>query len=527
MKAVRDSLANPFGMSTVQESAEAMEAHAVETTARNLKRNTTRGALISLTAQGMNFVLRTGSLMVLARLLTPKDFGLVGMAAAATGILNIIKDAGLGWAMVQRDSITQAQASTLFWINLALGAALTALCALLSPAIAAFYAMPALVWINVALGISFFFNGASAQHRAILQRNMRFGTIAIIDMAALAASILIAIAMAVFGQRYWALVAMSVSQIGFSAAGVWAATRWVPGWPERASGIRSMIMFGSTVTISNLISYLAFNMDKVLLGRFWGADALGIYGRAYTLSSVPNENVNSAIASVAFPALSRLQNEPLRFKDYFLQGYGLFISLVLPITVWCALLSDDIIRVMLGPKWHEAATILRWLAPTIACMGLIQPFSWLMLAMGRAGRSFRISLALAPVVILGYSIGLAWGPRGVAAGFSISLGLMIVPAILRAKRGTLITGGDVLKAVGPPLGAITLASAGLLLCQGLTGRILQTVPRLMVESAILLGLYMLVLIFVMNQKQVYAGVLREMQLWPFRKKSAEAASPVF
>jgi PST family polysaccharide transporter len=524
MNAASNRRAGSAGRNAIEESQGKMEEHAGQAATKELKRHTTRGALISLTAQAANFVLRTGSVMVLARLLTPKDFGLVGMATAATGVLNIIKDAGLGWAMVQREAVTRAQASMLFWINVGLGAALAIVCAALSPAIAAFYGAPALVWINVALGTSFFFNGAAAQHRAILQRNMRFGTMAVIDMTALAGSIAIAVVMAVSGERYWALVAMSVSQMGFTAAGAWAAARWVPDWPQRNSGVGSMVAFGSTVTISNMVSYLAFNMDKMLLGRFWGADALGIYGRAYTLSSVPNENVNSSIAAVAFPALSRLQNDPQRFKDYFLKGYGLFISLVLPITVWCGLFADDVIRVMLGPKWHEAAVILRWLSPTIACLGLIQPFSWLILAMGKAGRSFGISLVIAPVVILGYSIGLGWGPIGVAAGFSIALGLMVVPVIFWAKRGTLITGGDVLKAARPPLGAILFASLGSLLCQSLTGRISHPVPQLMAESAVLFGLYMLVLVFGMRQKDVYLGLLRETRLWPSRKGPAEAAT---
>jgi PST family polysaccharide transporter len=503
-----------------------MEAYATQINPKDLKRSITRGGLISLTAQGANFVLRTGSLIILARLLTPKDFGLVGMAAAATGILNIIKDAGLGWAMVQRESITRAEASTLFWINLGLGAALAFLCALLSPAIAAFYVSPTLLWINVALGASFFFNGAAAQHRALLQRNMRFGTLAIIDVTSLAASILIAIVMALDGQRYWALVAMTVSQIGFSAVGVWLATHWVPDWPERNAEVRSMVLFGGTITLSNLFSYLAFNMDKVLLGRFWGAEALGIYGRAYTLSSVPNENLNSAVAAVAFPALSRLQNDPVRFKNYFLKGYGFFISLVLPITAWCALFSEDIIRIMLGPKWSEAATILRWLAPTIAAMGLIQPFSWMMLSLGKAMRSFGMSLVITPVVIVGYSIGLAWGPRGVAAGFSLALALMIVPLILWAKRGTLISGLDVLKIAGRPLGSVALAALGVVLCQSLTDKIPQTLIRLMAGSAVLFGIYLLVLIFVMRQKDVYLGVLHELRLWPFHKRSAAASAAV-
>lgn len=515
--------------SRVRMSAEAFGAHQTrmaEEAASELKRSTSRGAIISLASQGTNFVLRTGSVMVLARLLTPKDFGLVGMAVAATGILNMIKDAGLGWAMVQRSGVTKAQASTLFWINFSLGAALMALCAILSPAIAAFYAAPDLLWINITLGAIFLFNGVGAQHRAMLQRNMNFGVLAIIDISSLLLSIGLAVAMAATGQRYWALVAMTVSQSGLTAAGAWLATRWIPMLPQWQAGVRSMLMFGGTITLSNVVSYLAFNTDKILLGRFWGAEALGFYGRAYSLSNVANENLNSAIAAVAFPALSRLQHEPGRFRDYFLKGYSLFLSLVLPITFTCALFAEDITAVMLGPQWHQAAQVLRWLAPTIVAVGLIQPFSWVMLATGRATRAFKVALALAPVIILGYSIGLRWGALGVATGFSISMGLAVLPIIAWSKRDTLITGRDIFHSVARPLLSVLIAAGGTLLCEGMIREIGHAVPRLLIEVAILFSVYTFVLIFVLKQKAVYLGLLRDTRLWPFRNRRAEAAGSI-
>ena len=494
-----------------------------EAAAKDLRHSTTRGALASVAGQGATLVLRTGAMIIMARLLTPKDFGLVGMAAAATGLLNLIKDAGLGVAMVQRDVITDKQASALFWINFTLGVCLSAVCAALAPAFVAFYGVPSLFWITVALGSCFVFNGAASQHRAFLQRSMRFGAMAMIDTGALIVSMALAIGMALAGFRYWALVGMAVSQPAVAAVGAWIACRWVPSWPQRASGIRSMLMFGGKVTLSNMIVYVAYNADKVLLGRFWGAEALGIYGRAYTLSSVANENLFSAIGAVAFPALSRLQNDPARFRSFFLKGYGLFLSLVMPITFWCTLFPDDIIAVMLGPKWHEAARIFRWLAPTIMAFGLIHPFSWVMLATGRAGRAVRTALAITPLLILGYAIGLHWGPQGVAAGFSICMAIAVVPVILWAKHGTLITAGDVFKAAICPLMSIVMGAATILLAGGLVGHIRHALPRLAVETAILFGVHLLVLLFVMNQKGVYVALLRDSRLWPFYKSPPNPA----
>jgi PST family polysaccharide transporter len=278
-----------------------------------------------------------------------------------------------------------------------------------------------------------------------------------------------------------------------------------------------------------MITYASSNTDKVLLGRVWGAEALGIYGRAYTLSSVVTENLFSAIGSVAFPALSRLQDDPARFRSYFLKGYSLFLSLVTPVTIWCALFANDIVLVMLGPKWHAAAGIFRWLAPTIMAFGLTYPFTWVMLATGRAGRSVSTALAVTPVVILGYVLGLHWGPQGVATGFSISMALVVVPLILWAKHGTLISAADVFKAVARPVLSIATGAAATLLAGGLFSRLQPAFLRLVVETGILFGVHLLVLLFVMNQKAVYVGLLRDTRLWPFHKRpaeQAEAASPV-
>ena len=515
-----------MGTGLLQASAAGTNAGAGDAAAKDLRQSATRGALISVAGQAANLVLRTGSMVIMARLLTPKDFGLVGMATAATGFLNLIKDAGLGVAMVQRPVITDKQSSALFWVNFALGIGFAAVCAALAPAFVAFYGAPGLFWITVVLGFGFIFNGAGSQHRALLQRRMRFGVLALIDIGALIFGLALAIGLAVAGKKYWALVGMAVSLPAAGTVGAWLGTRWLPGWPRRTPEIKSMIMFGGKVTLSNMIVYVAYNTDKVLLGRFWGAEALGVYGRAYTLSSVANENLFSAIGAVAFPALSRLQNDPVRFRSYFLKGYGLFLSLVMPVTVWCALFANDIILVMLGPKWREAAPIFRWLAPTIMAFGLTHPFSWVMLATGRASRCVATALAVTPLLVLGYAIGLRWGPQGVAMGFSISMAIAVVPVILWAKHGTLISALDVFKAVTRPLLSVVIGAAVTLLAGSLLDRIQPSLLRLFVETGALFGVHLLVLLFVMNQKAVYVGLLRDTRLWPFHKRPAEAASPV-
>src|SRR5262249_46728801 len=156
-----------------------------------------------------------------------------------------------------------------------------------------------------------------------------------------------------------------------------------------------MLRFGGTVTLNGLIVYIAYNVEKVLLGRFWGPDALGIYGRAYQLINIPTDGLNSAVGGVAFSALSRLQDDPVRLKNYFLKGYSLVNSMTLPATMFCALFADDIILVVLGAKWTEAVNIFRLLAPTILVFGIINPLGWLLLSIGLQWRSLTIALVIA------------------------------------------------------------------------------------------------------------------------------------
>jgi len=333
---------------------------------KDLKEKTIRGGMARLCAQGANFFLRLISLMILARLLGPKDFGLVGMVTAFTDVLTLFRDFGLSSAAIQRPTVTNEQISTLFWINLSVGILLGLLAVAGAPVIAAFYHEPRLSGIAAVVALGFLFNGAGIQHSVLLQRQMRFTALAIINTVGLIAGSALAIAGAKAGFGYWSIVAMTVTVPLVSTVGFWLATAWVPGLPRRRVGIRSMMRFGGTITLTGLIVYVASNLEKVLLGRFWGVDAVGLYGRAYQLINIPTSNLNSAAGEVAFSALSRLQDDPARRRNYFLKGFSLVLGLTLPITIACAFFANDVVLVLLGAKWKDAAPIFRWLAPTIS-----------------------------------------------------------------------------------------------------------------------------------------------------------------
>jgi O-antigen/teichoic acid export membrane protein len=475
---------------------------------KNLRERTFRAASARICAQAASFMLRIGSLMVLARLLDPTDFGLVGMVTAVTGVLDLFRDFGLSAASVQRPMVTEDQTSTLFWVNLWVGGILTIVALVLAPAVGTFYHEPRLFSVTTVVAFGFLLNGAGVQHSALLQRQMRFTALAIIDISSLIIGISIAIGMAKAGYGYWALVTNIVSRPLTSTLGLWLATAWVPGMPRKGAGIRSMIRFGGTMTLNGLVLYAAFNFQNVLLGRFWGAEAIGIYGRASQLIQIPVDNLNSAVGGVAFAALSRIQDDPERLKRYFLTGYSLVVALTLPTTIACALFSDDLIAVLLGPKWKDAAEIFRILAPTILVFAIANPLGWLLNSLGLVERGLKIALVFAPFMIVGYAIGLPYGPRGVAIAYSTVMTLGIVPISAWAVHGTMICVWDILLALSHPLASSVAAAGVAFLVHFFYGPMLPLLPRLLIESTVFGTTYLGVLLFVAGQKSFYLDLLR-------------------
>jgi len=269
-----------------------------------------------------------------------------------------------------------------------------------------------------------------------------------------------------------------------------------------------MMRFGGTITLNGLVVYVAYNLEKVLLGRFWGAEAIGIYGRAYQLITIPTENLNSAIGGVAFSALSRIKEDQARFKSYFLKGYSFVVAMTIPITLFCALFAHDMIFVVLGQKWMEAVPIFRLLAPTILIFALINPMAWLLFSLGLVGRSLKIALVLAPLVIAGYVVGLPYGPKGIALAYSTVMTLWAVPHIAWCVRGTVISLRDIFDAVRRPLVSSVVAATLAFGLQFVYGRLLTPLPRLVLGSAILFGTYVGMLLYVMGQKAFYLNLVR-------------------
>lgn len=390
---------------------------------------TTRGGVTTVVSQGLKFLAGMGTTIVLARLLTPQDYGLVGMVAVVTGFVSMFKDMGLSTATVQRAEVSSEQVSTLFWVNVAASLVIMVVTVALAPAVAWFYHEPRLLWITIVFAGSFIFGGLTAQHEALLRRQMRFTALAAVELGSLGVSIVVAIVLALRGAGYWALVLSQVALAFAYAVGVWSVCGWRPGLPRRYSGVRQMIAFGRNLTGFSIVNYFARNLDNMLIGRFWGSAQLGLYARAYQLLLLPIEQINAPVAAVSVPALSRLVDSPERYRQAYLRILEKIVILTMPAMALMIATSDWVVALLLGPRWADVSRLFALLG----IGGLLQPAAntvgWLFITQGRTRQMFQWGLIGSTIIVASILAGLPWGATGVAASYSLVFVFVVTPLL--------------------------------------------------------------------------------------------------
>jgi PST family polysaccharide transporter len=418
--------------------------------ASGLGRRAARGTAITLIGQWAGFVLQTLSTVVLARLLTPADFGLVAGVLVVTGLAELLKDLGLGAATVQRRELTGPQLNTLFWVNAGLGVVTAAAVAASAPLVAAFYDQPAALRVTLVLAIAFLFSGISVQHQALLSRTLQFRSLTAIDLGSRAAGLVGAVALAVAGGGYWALVASPLITAIARWAALWTVCAWRPGRPRWAADMGSLLSFGGWTSGFGIVNYASRNADNALIGRYVGAADLGIYSRAYQLLLLPLQQVNMPISRVVLPTLSRLQGQPERFRRFYQTAMTAIAYVALPAVALMAVLAHEIVDVMLGPGWDEAAPLFQVLAVAGVTMTLGHANGWLYQATGHARRQAIWGVVSRTLTIAAFVAGLPWGPYGVAVAYAVSSVVLMVPGFALATRGTPVAMRHIVAAVWRP-----------------------------------------------------------------------------
>jgi O-antigen/teichoic acid export membrane protein len=434
-------------------------------------------------------VISTVATLVLARMLVPADFGLIGMIVSVTGFFDMLKDFGLSSATIQKDRIEHAQVNLLFWINIGIGILLTVATIAAAPLLVVAYDRSELLLLTIALAFGSILGAIPLQHEALLKRSLDFRPLAATSTSSTIVSSLVAIALAWAGLGAWALVARRLVRLAVRAFGIWRACPWRPTRPARANA-RELILFGGRVSGFQLTNYVERNIDNVLIGSYVGAAALGFYERAYSLFRAPLEEVNRPVATVVVSTLSRLLSAPDRYRAMYIRVTRVLMVVTIPFGMIAILTADWFVPLAFGEQWREVAPIFQVLGVGLLVKPLLNTTVWLFVSQARTQELLRWGMVATGTALVAFIIGLPWGVIGVAVAYTL-LDLFIRAPLLLFWVGSAgpVRTRDLLACLGPAwMAAGTIVAVYLLLDRQL-GMLPQTARVVICTCASLLAAF--------------------------------------
>lgn len=395
----------------------------------DLRKRTLSGTAMIAAGQGVRIAVQFLSVVLIARLLAPEDIGLFAMVLPFSNFVGLFQDLGLTQAITTASRLTRGQATVMFWLNLGVSAILALILAALAPVISAFYGRPELVGLTLGLAATFVLSGLFTVQIALLNRTMRYAALAAIDMASVVAGFAAAVLVAVVWPSAWALLASTVVGLAVSLALAWTFSAWRPGRPAAPREVSELLRFGAGVTGFNISNFFARSLDNVLIGRVAGAEQLGFYDRAYKLLVLPLQQVNRPIGRVLIPALSRLRDEPHRYRHAYLRVVQQTLLLIMPGVIALMITADTLIPLLMGDQWGPTSAIFSWLALSGLHQPLTTTIGWLFISQGRTTEFARWGLVNAIVCVAAFLVGLPDGALGVARSYAIADTFILAPAV--------------------------------------------------------------------------------------------------
>lgn len=435
--------------------AETGASHFVDVEVSDIHRRSARNTLIAIIAQGLKAAIHLITIVTLARLLSPDDFGVMAMVTSITIALEQLKDGGISAAFVQRAELSPAHASTLYWVSVAFTTAIALITAASAPLVSAFYGEARLVPLTLLLALAIQLSGLAMPQQAILRRHMQFGTLAVIGVVSPLIGAAVSICLAWFGGGVWGLAIQPVAQAGVQLILCTFLSPWRPSLVFVPAECRESLGMGLNLTGFTLVNYFARNLDNVLVGRLFGAASLAFYKQSYDLMTMPLTLVLSPLSAVAVASLSRLRLQPDEFRSFYRRYAGYVISLSMPLAVTMIVCAEHVIRAAFGDAWLQSVPLLRVLAVCAVVQPAINTTSWVYLSLGTTRRMFRFSIVSTALTIGAFLIGVPYGVKGIAVAYSTYVVLHAVPSFVVAFWGTDLTLRDVGKsAFVPCVGAL-------------------------------------------------------------------------
>jgi len=393
--------------------------------------------------------------IVLARLLTRTDYGLAGMAFVFSGLASLFSDLALGGALVQRRDITDEDSSTVFWASLVFSFLIAGGCIALAPFVAAFFGQHEVEKLVIVLSASIPLSALTTTQVSLLLRRLAYRALEIRQMAGVVAGGVTALALGAAGFGPWAIVANSLTASAVSTILVWRFSSWRPQLVFSFARLRDLSGFGLRLFGIRLMNYANLNADNLLIGRFAGASALGVYSLSFNVMYTPLLRIANPIWGVVYPALARMQDDLPRMRRAWLRSKRLSGSLLAPAFLLILVSAPDAVHVLFGGKWHAAVPVIELLAVAGVAHSLVT-LNWTVLyATGRMRVALRLGMLVSALTVGSFVVGVRWGAVGVAASYAaIKLPLVLIDTYVTTRavgfgfRPALLAGGSILPLAG-------------------------------------------------------------------------------
>jgi len=500
----------------------------------DLRRTAVRGAGVSVLSQAAVFGTQIISTLILARILTPGDFGLVAMVTTFSMVLMSFGQNGFSQAVMQREELSEALASNLFWLNFVISAVLTVLFAATGPLIARFYKDPLLTKITIVLALTIFLNNVCMIHIALLKRALKFSATSANEIVCGVASVTVSVILAFAGWGYWALAIGALVKPLVLALGAFFLCHWMPKPPSRNQDTRSILGFATNLYGRFSFNYATRNTDNLIVGWRFGPTSLGFYKKAYDLFVMPANQLIIPVADVVLSTLGRLKSGSEEYKNYFLNGLSILTFAGMAVGGILTLSGKDLIRVMLGPKWAPAGEIFTFFGPGVGIMLIYTTSGLLHLSIGRADRWFKWVGVEFVVTVLLFIVGARWGAVGVASAWTASFTILLLPAFWYAGHPIKLGIGPIVATIWRYVLAALLAgvAAAFIFAQigmhnELPGTVIAAIQRIIVMCALYLALYLAaIVVFYGGPQPLYRFARLVPDLLPWnRARRAVATAP--
>lgn len=399
---------------------------------------------------GMIQVTRIGvqllSLLILSRLLTPADFGLVAIVFAINNFALLLRDMGTASAIIQRDQLDEQTVRTAHSSNCFIGVGLGAILLALSYPLAVMFKTPGLMPLVQLAALAFPFLGGSTVHQALLERASKFAVVARIEITALLTGFVIAVVTAYMGAGAYSLVLQSLTISVLSAVQFWLASDARIKWGWSLEHARALWGYSGSLFGFNLVNYFSRNTDTMIIGRMLGPAALGPYSLAHRVMLFPLQNLTFVAMRALFPMMSRQQHAPRELGAMHLRLLSVISFFTAPMMAGLVVLREPFVDVALGDSWGMVALLILWLAPVGFIQSLVSAGGIVFQALARTDLLFRLGLFSSVLHVTGFLAGVHWGVLGVTAAYFVvtlincvvSLGVLLnlmqqtVPRLLAA-----------------------------------------------------------------------------------------------